>query len=63
MAKTKLGRPKKTAEKKFDHRHVVNVSAEMEAAVLAYMAETGVSAIPEAMRVLLTKALRTEGKL
>lgn len=57
------GRPKSSPEKKFTRRHVVNISPEMERAVMAYCDEVGIAKMTDGLRALLTKVLRSDGKM
>lgn len=57
------GRPKSDPLEAFTRRHVVNISPKMEQAVLKFAAANGVARLTDAMRQIMTKALKSEGYL
>jgi hypothetical protein len=63
MKKAKKGRPRAEEGSAFTCRHVVNISPRMEEAVKKFAEANGVARITDAMRQVMTKALKAEGFL
>lgn len=57
------GRPRAEEGTAFTCRHVVNISPKMEEAVKKFAEANGVARITDAMRQVMTKALKSEGFL
>lgn len=57
------GRPRAEEGTAFTCRHVVNISEKMEEAVKKFAEANGVARLTDAMRQVMTKALKAEGFL